>query len=53
MRARRMRAAAQGTLAILCLTVFSVAVLGTRHLVFEYGHDDREIVMNLLAKISS
>jgi hypothetical protein len=47
-----MRAAAHGTLAILCLAIFSVAVLGTRYLVFEYSHGDREVVMTLLDKIS-
>ena len=52
MRARRVKAAARGTLTILCLVVFSVAMLGTRYLVFEYGHGDREVVVNILDKIS-
>lgn len=52
MRARRMRAAARGTLALICLAVFSVAMLGTRYLVFEYQHGDRAVVVNLLDKIS-
>lgn len=52
MRAQRVRAAARGTLAILCLAAFSVAVLGTRCLVFEYSHGDREVVANLLDRIS-
>ena len=52
MRARRVKAAARGTLAILCLAIFSVAVIGTRHLVFEYRHGDREVVMTLIDKIS-
>ena len=52
MRARRVKAAARGTLAILCLAIFSVAVIGTRYLVFEYRHGDREVVMTLLDKIS-
>jgi hypothetical protein len=51
-RARRVKAAARGTLAILCLAIFSVAVIGTRYLVFEYRHGDREVVMTLLDKIS-
>ena len=52
MRARRVKAAARGTLTILCLALFSVAVLGTRYLVFEYRDGDREVVMTLLDKIS-
>lgn len=52
MRAQRVKAAARGTLTILCLALFSVAVLGTRYLVFEYRHGDREVVMTLLDKIS-
>ena len=52
MRARQMKAAARGTLAILCLAIFSVAVLATHYLVFEYRHGDREVVMTLLDKIS-
>ncbi len=52
MRTRRVKAAARGTFAILCLAIFSVAVLGTRYLVFEYRHGDREVAMTLLDKIS-
>jgi hypothetical protein len=52
MRARRVKAATRGALTILGLAVFSVAVLGTRYLVFEYRHGDREVVMTLLDKIS-
>jgi len=52
MRARRVKAAARGTLALLCLAVFSVAVLATRYLVFEYNHGDSQVVVNLLDKIS-
>ena len=52
MRARRVKAASRGTLAILCLAICSVAGLGTRYLIFEYRHDDREVVMTLLDKIS-
>ena len=52
MRARRVKAAARGTLAILCLAVVSAALIGTRYLVFEYSHGDREVVMTLLDKIS-
>ena len=52
MRARRVKAAARGTLTILCFAVVSVAALAARYLVFEYGHGDREVVVNLLAKIS-
>jgi hypothetical protein len=52
MRTRRMKAAARGTLSILGLALVSVAVLGTRYLVFEYSHGDREVVMTLLDKIS-
>ena len=52
MRARRVKAAARGTLTLLCLTVLSVAVLGTRTLVFEYHHGDRQVVEMLLDKIS-
>ena len=52
MRARRVKAAARGTFALLCLAVLSVAVLGTRYLVFEYRHGDREVVVNILDKIS-
>ena len=52
MRARRLKAAARGTLTILCLAIFSVAVLGTRYLVLEYRHGDRQIVVDLWDKIS-
>ena len=52
MRARRLKAAARGSLTILCLAIISVAVLGTRYFVFEYQHGDREVVMTLLDKIS-
>lgn len=52
MRPRRMKAAARGTLTILCFAVLSVAALGTRYFVFEYNHGHREIVVNLLDKIS-
>ena len=52
MRARQMKAAARGTLAILCLAIVAVTAIGTRYLVFEYSHGDREVVMTLLDKIS-
>jgi len=52
MRTRRLKAAARGTLAILCLVTVSVAALGTRYLVFEVRHGDREVVTTLLDKIS-
>ncbi len=52
MRARRVKAAARGTLALFCLAVISVAALGTRYVVFEYQHGDRAVVVNLLDKIS-
>jgi hypothetical protein len=52
MRARRVKAAARGALAILCIAVCSVALLGVRYFAFEYSHGDREIVVNLLDKLS-
>jgi hypothetical protein len=39
-------------LQILCLAALVIAVLGVRHLAFEYNHGDREMVLRLLDSLS-
>jgi hypothetical protein len=46
-----LRALRRGAAIILCLSVIAVLAVGTRHLVFEYNHGDRQVVQRLVASL--
>jgi hypothetical protein len=48
---RILRGLARGVATVLCVSVIAVAALGTRTLVFEYTHGDRQIVLRLFESL--
>lgn len=48
---RALRGLARGAATIACASMIAGLVLGTRYLVFEYNHGDRQIVEHLFESL--